>query len=86
VFIIGDCMPVIETGRVCIKKYGRDAGERAVITKVLENGYVNIVTATRPKPRRCNVRHLELLVEKVNAESKEEIAKALEIPVEKLKL
>ena len=79
-------MSTIEVGRVCVKKYGRDAGDKAVIVKLLENNFVSIVTSSRPKPRKCNVKHLEILGEKVNAESKEEVAKALEISADKLKL
>ena len=79
-------MPTIEPGRVCVKKYGRDAGDKAVILKVIDDNFVNIVTATRPKARKCNVNHLEILGQKVNAESAEEIAKALEIPKDKPKL
>lgn len=57
---------LLEPGRVCIKKYGRDAGSRAVIVKVLGNGFVSIMTGTRPKERKCNERHLEFLNEKIN--------------------
>ena len=57
---------LLEPGRVCIKKYGRDAGSRAVVVKVLDNGFVSIMTGVRPKERRCNERHLEFLNEKIN--------------------
>ncbi len=79
-------MRLIEEGRVCIKKYGRDAGRKAVIVKVIDDNFVSIVTELRPKPRKCNINHLEVLAEKVNAADKNEIAKVLEIPAEKLKL
>ena len=68
---------LLEPGRVCIKKYGRDAGSRAVVTKVLEDGFVNIVTAVRLKERRCNTRHLEFLNEKVDVTDKTQINKTL---------
>ncbi|MEM0074568.1 MAG: hypothetical protein QW091_02835 [Candidatus Micrarchaeaceae archaeon] len=78
-------MSIIEQGRVCVKKYGRDAGDKAVIMKVLDENFVSIVTSGRPKQRKCNINHLELLAEKVDVTSKSEIAKALEIPAERLK-
>ncbi|MGC8478417.1 MAG: 50S ribosomal protein L14e [Candidatus Micrarchaeia archaeon] len=68
-----------EPGRVCIKKNGRDAGSRAVITKVENENFVKVVTAKRGKERRCNIRHLELLNEKVDPRSQDEISKALGI-------
>ena len=68
---------LLETGRVCIKKYGRDAGSRAVVTKVLDSGFVSIVTGVRQKERRCNVRHLEFLNEKVDVNDKALVNKTL---------
>ena len=70
-------MALIEVGRVCIKKYGRDAGSRAVITKVLDKSFVNVVTAIRQKERRCNTNHLEFLNEKVDVNDKELVNKTL---------
>ncbi|MGC8676039.1 MAG: 50S ribosomal protein L14e [Candidatus Micrarchaeia archaeon] len=78
-------MPIVEQGRVCVKKYGRDAGDKAVIVKAIDENFVSIVTSSRPKPRKCNISHLELLAETVQL-NKEEVAKALEIPADKLKL
>jgi large subunit ribosomal protein L14e len=68
---------LLETGRVCIKKYGRDAGSRAVVTKVLDDGFVNIVTGVRQKERRCNTKHLEFLNEKVDVSDKALLNKTL---------
>ncbi len=79
-------MATVEEGRVCIKVFGRDAGSKAVITKVVNDSFVMVVTKVRPKPRRCNVKHLELLDEKVDINNKEQIAKAIEIDPAKLKL
>lgn len=78
-------MALVEVGRVCMKKFGRDAGKRAVITKVIDANFVNVMTSVRLKERRCNVRHLEFLSEKVDAGNKEQVAKALEIEASKLK-
>lgn len=68
---------LLEQGRVCIKKYGRDAGSRAVVTKVLDAGFVNIVTAVRQRERRCNTRHLEFINEKIDVNDKEALNKTL---------
>jgi ribosomal protein L14E/L6E/L27E len=68
---------LVETGRVCIKKYGRDAGSRAVITKIDDENFVRIITAKRKKERRCNTKHLEFLNEKVNLGSQDEVNRAL---------
>ncbi len=63
-----------------MKKYGRDAGSRAVITAVLQDGFVKIITATRSKrERRCNPRHLEFLKEVIDVKSKEQVNKTLGI-------
>ena len=79
-------MALVEAGRVCVKKFGRDAGKRAVVTKVVDANFVNVVTSVRLKERRCNVKHLEFLSEKVDPKSKEQLAKALEIDATKLKV
>lgn len=68
---------LVEAGRVCIKKYGRDAGSRAIITKVDDENFVKIITAKRRKERKCNTKHLEFLNEKVNVGSQDEVNRAL---------
>lgn len=78
-------MALIEEGRVCIKKLGRDAGSKAVITKVIGGSFVNIISSIRPKERKCNVQHLEFLSDKVSLSDKAQLAKVLEIDVAKLK-
>ena len=78
-------MALVEAGRVCVKKFGRDAGKRAVVIKVVDANFVNVVTSVRLKERRCNVKHLEFLSEKVDPKSKEQLAKVLEIEPSKLK-
>ncbi len=73
-------MALIEVGRICIKRYGRDAGSRAVITSIGKDGFVNVVTATRSKKeRRCNPKHLEFLKEIIDAKNREQLNKALGI-------
>lgn len=70
---------MLEIGRVCIKKNGRDAGSRAVVTKVIDSRFVSIVTTTRPKERRCNSSHLEFLAEKIDVSDRVQLNKALGI-------
>lgn len=70
---------ILQAGRVCIKKYGRDAGSRAIITKVIDGNFVDIITAVRPKERRCNVSHLEFLDEVIDTSKKELVNKTLGI-------
>jgi len=71
---------LLEVGRVCVKKYGRDAGSRAVITSVLQDGFVKIITATRSKKeRRCNPRHLEFLKDVIDVKNKDQVNKTLGI-------
>lgn len=71
---------LLEVGRVCVKKYGRDAGSRAVITAVMPDGFVKIITATRSKKeRRCNPRHLEFLKETIDMKNKDQVTKTLGI-------
>ena len=65
---------LIEVGRVCVKKYGRDAGSRAIITSVMPDGFVKIITATRSKKeRRCNPRHLEFLKDVIDVKNKDQV-------------
>lgn len=52
-------MSVIEVGRVCVKIAGRDAGERCVITKVIDGNQVMVKNTGRKKERKCAVKHLE---------------------------
>lgn len=67
---------LLEVGRVCVKKFGRDAGSRAIITSV--NGTtVMITTAIRQKERKCNPAHLEFLNEVVDIKNKETVMKTL---------
>ena len=62
-------MAAIQVGRVCIKTKGRDAGEKVVVTKVLDGNFVMVRSpARRKKPeRRCSVLHLETTETTVSA-------------------
>ncbi|MGC8662246.1 MAG: 50S ribosomal protein L14e [Candidatus Micrarchaeia archaeon] len=78
-------MALIEVGRVCIKKFGRDAGSRAVITKINDGNFVSIITSDRQKERKCNTKHLEFLGEKIDISDKAQIEKALETKLKEQK-
>lgn len=77
-------MALIEEGRVCIKKFGRDAGDRGVVTKVIDANFVNVITSSRTAERRCNVKHLEFLSEKIDPKDRAQLARSLEIEESKL--
>ena len=73
-----------ETGRICVKTMGREAGSYCVIVESKDD---NMVLITGPKHlngvrrRSCNVRHLEPLETKIEIKSGAEdkdIEKALE--------
>ena len=71
-------MVSIENGRVCVKKYGRDAGRLCVITSVVDENFAKIICAGRKNKRRCNVKHLEPLPQKLELKgSDEEVLKSL---------
>ncbi len=72
-------MALLEEGRVCVKKLGRDAGDKAVITKMIDKNFVMILSHSKPKERRCNVKHLEFLNEKIDPKNKEQLNTLLEI-------
>ncbi len=75
---------LLEVGRLCVKKFGRDAGDRAVITKVEKNGMVMVMTASRPKERKCNSAHLEFLNEVIDMKDMEHVKKTLGVKEKKV--
>jgi len=75
---------LLQVGRLCVKKYGRDAGDRAVITAVESDGSVRVITASRPKERKCNPSHLEFLNEVVDVKDKEHLFKTLGVKEKKV--
>ena len=69
---------LLEPGRVCIKLAGRDAGSRCVITKVIDDNYVMIKSGKRikgTKERKCNVKHLEILPQKIDLGKSDDLKK-----------
>ena len=77
-------MPAIETGRVCVKTAGKDAGKYCVITKVLDKNFAEI---TGPKAvsgvarQKTNAKHLEATTGKVEIKDgakDEDVSEAIE--------
>jgi large subunit ribosomal protein L14e len=57
-------MTLYETGRICIKLVGREAGSHCVVVEMKEANYVVITgpkNITGVRRRLCNIRHLEPL-------------------------
>ncbi len=57
-----------EVGTVCLKIAGRDAGMKAVVVEKLDKEFVLIDGQVRR--RKCNIKHLEPLTEKLDIKSK----------------
>ena len=60
---------ILETGRICLKIAGREAGKYCVIVKPIDSGFVMISgpkNITGIKRRKCNVFHIEPTNEKLN--------------------
>ncbi|MGC8572200.1 MAG: hypothetical protein ACP5RI_01565 [Candidatus Micrarchaeia archaeon] len=76
---------LLQPGRVCIKKLGRDARSKAIITSVEKDGFVKIITSERQKERRCNPAHLEILNEIIDINNKKEIETVLGIQAKEQK-
>ncbi len=71
---------VMEVGRVCVKLAGHEAGRKCVIVDVIDESHV-LVSGPGIKRRRCNIRHLEPLGQKLDVDkgaSDEEVKRALE--------
>jgi large subunit ribosomal protein L14e len=68
---------MMDIGRLCVKIAGRDADNKCVIIKILDDNFVLIDGATRRK--RCNLVHLEPLDQKIDIKedaSHEEVVSA----------
>jgi large subunit ribosomal protein L14e len=63
---------MLDVGRVCLKTAGREAGRYCVIVKNVDENFV-LVTGPREltsvKRRRCNINHLEPLMDALNIKS-----------------
>ncbi len=70
---------MIEVGRVCVKIAGREALNKCVVVKVIDDKFVMV--DGQVKRRKCNITHLEPLNEKLDIKedaSTEEVKKAFE--------
>ena len=71
---------MFEIGRVCMKTAGREAGKYCVVLKKEDPGFVLVTgprSLTKVKRRKCNVHHLEPLVEKVKIKAEASDAEVL---------
>lgn len=74
-------MALIETGRVCVKIAGRNAGKYCVVTRKIDNNFVEITGPKKIngiKRKKCNILHLEATENKLNIK-----AKATDVDIEK---
>lgn len=63
---------MIEVGRVCLKVAGREAGRYCVVVKRMDEKFVMVTgprDLTSVKRRRCNISHLEPLMESLKIKS-----------------
>jgi len=59
---------MLEVGRVCLKTAGREAGRYCIVLKKMDENFVLVTgpkETTKVKRRRCNIEHLEPLMEKI---------------------
>jgi len=76
-------MALLEVGRVCYKKTGREAGRKCVVVDILDENYVVVTgpkSLTGVRRRRANINHLEPLEVKINiarGASDEEVLEAI---------
>lgn len=70
-------MAAIIVGSVCMKNRGRDAGKKCVVVNLIDANYVEVTCVGRKKRRKCNVRHLEPLGEKVELKATDEETRKL---------
>ncbi len=77
-------MAAIETGRVCVKTRGRNAGKYCIITGLIDDNYVTITgpkALNNIKTKKCNIDHLALTDKKLKIKDKadeKDIEEALE--------
>ncbi|MBI2676226.1 MAG: 50S ribosomal protein L14e [Candidatus Aenigmarchaeota archaeon] len=60
---------MFETGRICVKTAGREAGKPCVIIKKIDSQFVMVTgpkAATSVRRRKCNTDHLQPLMLKVD--------------------
>jgi large subunit ribosomal protein L14e len=63
---------MIEVGRLCLKIAGREAGRYCIVVKKMDENFVMVTgprELTSVKRRRCNINHLEPIMETLNIKS-----------------
>jgi large subunit ribosomal protein L14e len=63
---------MLDVGRVCLKTAGREAGRYCVVVKKMDESFVMITgpkELTSVKRRRCNISHLEPIMEAIKIKS-----------------
>ena len=63
---------MIEVGRLCLKIAGRESGRYCVVVKEMDENFVMVTgprELTSVKRRRCNINHLEPVMETLNIKS-----------------
>ncbi|HIH21265.1 MAG: 50S ribosomal protein L14e [Candidatus Diapherotrites archaeon] len=72
-------MALIEIGRVCVKRAGKNAGEKVIVVDFGEKG-MPIIEGERVKRKKCNPSHLfptAFKAELKKGAAREEVIKAL---------
>jgi large subunit ribosomal protein L14e len=62
-----------ETGRICLKIAGREAGKYCIIVESIDDNFVLITgpkAVTGVKRRKCNINHIEPTEDKIQIDSK----------------
>ncbi len=70
---------LLDIGRVCVKVVGHEADKKCVIVDHSGENFV-VVAGPHVKKRRCNIRHLQILPQKLDVKkgaSEQEVADAL---------
>lgn len=57
---------IFETGRVCVKIAGREAGRHCAVLEVVDANYV-VVEGPEVRKRKINVAHIEPLADKIDS-------------------
>ncbi|RLG14210.1 MAG: 50S ribosomal protein L14e [Candidatus Nanohalarchaeota archaeon] len=65
---------ITEAGKTCIRLVGRFAGRKGVITKLLDDNFVEVTyeLGKGKKTKKTNIKHLVILNEKAEEKSKPE--------------
>ena len=65
-------MASFEVGTICVKTSGREAGRYCVIVKKVDDSFMMVTgpkALTKVRRRKCNIAHLEPILEKIDIKS-----------------